>query len=121
MFIVASVYLLGIIVIMGLFLLPNLKERFAQIPNIEEQYPMLVSNYSSYSYEGRVIWLDRPDTTIPIIAAEKYGTHVVYQGNVQTGSFEGLQMGVFAAKKTYVIYVFPDGAEKPNLFGPFEQ
>lgn len=120
-FVYASIYLLGIIIIMGLFLAPAIKERFAKTKTLPEEFPMLTKNYSASPYEGRVIWFDRPDVTIPVIAAKKYDMHYVYTGDIQKGSFQEYTLGVFASKKHYVIYQVADNETKPKLFGPFER
>ncbi|MCF7798553.1 hypothetical protein K9M74_01480 [Candidatus Woesearchaeota archaeon] len=119
MFVVASIYLLGIIVIIGVFLVPTIKERFARTPELTELYPMLVSNYSAYVFEGRIVWMDKPDITVPIFSGAKYDIHHKYPGDVQTGSFTDYTLGVFAAKKDYFVYRFFHNETRPTLYGPF--
>ncbi len=82
---------------------------------------MLVSNYTSYPHEGRTLWIEEPNKLIPVVAAEKYGTRYIYTGDLQEGSFEGYELGVYLSKKHYMVYKLLDGADKPELFGPFEK
>ncbi len=119
-FIIFSIYLLGIIVIIGLFLIPQFKERFAKTKSLAEEFPFLERNYTSYPLQQRIIWMDEPDKTIPIIAAKKYDTRYFYEGNIQKESSLNYTIGVFVEKKQYVVFRQNKTLEKPELFGPFK-
>jgi len=103
---------------MFFFLWPQLKERFGTSPPVEEAYPMVTQNYTSYPLRATLLWKKTDDRPLPIINDVPYTTYYAYQDILP---FENktnmMHVGIFVSKKSYVIIEQNDTYRK--LYGPF--